>query len=63
MLQLLRAMMARTERQPQLERKPARGRAPLSGKAVAALCVTSFVVWLLLSGNVSLMSASASPSS
>ncbi|PWZ08749.1 putative beta-1,3-galactosyltransferase 8 [Zea mays] len=63
MLQLLRAMMALTERQPQLEKKPARGRAPLSGKAVAALCVTSFVVGLLLSGNVSLMSASASPSS
>ena len=51
------------ERQPQLEKKPPRGRAPLSGKAVAALCVTSFVVGLLLSGNVSLMSASASVSS
>ncbi|KAL5673189.1 hypothetical protein ACJX0J_017495, partial [Zea mays] len=51
---------ALAERQPQLEKKPPRGgRAPLSGKAVAALCVTSFVVGLLLSGNVSLMSASA----
>ncbi|XP_066311545.1 mitotic spindle checkpoint protein MAD1-like [Miscanthus floridulus] len=61
-VRLLRAMMALTERQPQLEKKPPRGRAPLSGKAVAALCVTSFVVGLLLSGNVSLMSASASSS-
>ncbi|CAD6235670.1 unnamed protein product [Miscanthus lutarioriparius] len=54
------AQQALTERQPQLEKKQPRGRAPLSGKAVAALCVTSFVVGLLLSGNVSLMSASAS---
>ncbi|ONM35926.1 Mitotic spindle checkpoint protein MAD1 [Zea mays] len=54
------ARQALAERQPQLEKKPPRGgRAPLSGKAVAALCVTSFVVGLLLSGNVSLMSASA----
>ena len=56
-------VQALTERQPQLEKKPPRGRAPLSGKAVAALCVTSFVVGLLLSGKVSLMSASASVSS
>lgn len=52
-------LQALTERQPQLEKKPPRGRAVLSGKAVAALCVTSFVVGLLLSGNVSLMSSSS----
>ncbi|XP_062181681.1 mitotic spindle checkpoint protein MAD1-like [Phragmites australis] len=50
---------ALTERQPQLEKKPPRARAPLSGKAVAALCFTSFVVGLLLSGKVSLLPASA----
>jgi hypothetical protein len=55
-------VQAQTERQPQLEKKPPRGKAPLSGKAVAVLCVTSFIVGLLLSGNVSLMSASASSS-
>ncbi|KAK8454154.1 hypothetical protein SEVIR_5G405901v4 [Setaria viridis] len=54
-------MMALTERQPQLEKtKALRARAPLSRKAVAALCVTSFVAGLLLSGRVSLMSADAS---
>ncbi|KAJ1286475.1 hypothetical protein BS78_03G354800 [Paspalum vaginatum] len=52
-------MMALTERQPQLEKKPPRGRAALSGKSVVALCVASFVVGLLLSGNVSLMSSSS----
>ncbi|KAK1668689.1 hypothetical protein QYE76_056848 [Lolium multiflorum] len=42
--------------QPQLEKKLLpRGRAPLTGKAVAALCVASFVVGLLLSGRVSLL--------
>ncbi|KAM0890865.1 hypothetical protein ACQ4PT_026765 [Festuca glaucescens] len=48
--------------QPQLEKKLLpRGRAPLTGKAVAALCVASFAVGLLLSGRVSLLpSASAS---
>ncbi|KAL6616480.1 hypothetical protein ACP70R_038750 [Stipagrostis hirtigluma subsp. patula] len=51
-------MMALTERQPQLEKKPVRPRAPMSGKAVAALCVASFVVGLLLTGRVSLLSAS-----
>ncbi|XP_004970764.2 mitotic spindle checkpoint protein MAD1 [Setaria italica] len=55
------SMMALTERQPQLEKtKALRARAPLSRKAVAALCVTSFVAGLLLSGRVSLMSADAS---
>lgn len=54
-------MQALTERQPQLEKtKALRARAPLSRKAVAALCVTSFVAGLLLSGRVSLMSADAS---
>ncbi|GJM92391.1 hypothetical protein PR202_ga08864 [Eleusine coracana subsp. coracana] len=54
-------MMALTERQPQLEKKPLRGtRAPLSRKAVAALCIASFVVGLLFSGKVSLTSESGS---
>ncbi|CAO2167236.1 unnamed protein product [Urochloa humidicola] len=49
-----------TERQPQLEKtKALRARAPLSRKAVVALCVASFVAGLLLSGRVSLMPASA----
>jgi hypothetical protein len=51
---------ALTERQPQLEKKPMRGRAPLSRKAVAALCVASFVVGLLFSGKVSLTPESGS---
>ncbi|XP_072150137.1 mitotic spindle checkpoint protein MAD1 [Setaria viridis] len=56
-----RRWLALTERQPQLEKtKALRARAPLSRKAVAALCVTSFVAGLLLSGRVSLMSADAS---
>jgi hypothetical protein len=46
---------ALTERQPQLEKKPMRGRAPLSRKAVA-----SFVVGLLFSGKVSLTPESGS---
>ena len=51
---------ALTERQPQLEKtKALRARAPLSRKAVAALCVVSFVAGLLLSGRVARMPASA----
>jgi hypothetical protein len=51
---------ALTERQPQLEKtKALRARAPLSRKAVAALCVASFVAGLLLSGRVPLVPASA----
>lgn len=47
--------------QPQLEKKLLpRGRAPLTGKAVAALCVASFAVGLLLSGRVSLLPSSVS---
>ncbi|PNT73294.1 probable beta-1,3-galactosyltransferase 8 [Brachypodium distachyon] len=43
-------MMVLTDRQPQLEKKPARARAPpLNGKAVAVLCFASFAVGLLLS--------------
>ncbi|OEL13858.1 Mitotic spindle checkpoint protein MAD1 [Dichanthelium oligosanthes] len=53
------AQQALTERQPQLEKKALRARAKLSRKAVVALCVTSFVAGLLVSGKVSLMSASA----
>ncbi|CAL4972864.1 unnamed protein product [Urochloa decumbens] len=57
-------MMALTERQPQLEKtKALRARAPLSRKAVAALCVACFVAGLMLSGRVSLMSASAADGS
>ena len=52
---------ALTERQPQLEKtKALRARAPLSRKAIAALCVASFVAGLLLSGRVALMPADAS---
>uniref|UniRef100_A0A453G2N2 Hexosyltransferase n=1 Tax=Aegilops tauschii subsp. strangulata TaxID=200361 RepID=A0A453G2N2_AEGTS len=44
--------------QPQLEKKaPARARPPLTGKVVAALCVASFAVGLLLSGWMPLLSA------
>ncbi|XP_037415015.1 mitotic spindle checkpoint protein MAD1-like isoform X2 [Triticum dicoccoides] len=44
--------------QPQLEKKaPPRAKPPLTGKAVAALCVASFAVGLLLSGWVPLLSA------
>ena len=51
---------ALTERQPQLEKtKALRARAPLSRKAVLALCVVSFVAGLLLSGRVARMPASA----
>ncbi|KAG2593337.1 hypothetical protein PVAP13_5NG170919 [Panicum virgatum] len=51
---------ALTERQPQLEKtKALRARAPLSRKAVAALCVVSFIAGLLLSGSVARMPASA----
>jgi hypothetical protein len=54
-------VQALTERQPQLEKKPMRGKAPLSRKAVIALCVASFIVGLLFSGGkVSLTSESGS---
>lgn len=53
-------MQALTERQPQLEKKAMRGKAPLSRKAVAALCIASFVVGLMFSGKVSLTSESGS---
>nr|CAB3479005.1 unnamed protein product [Digitaria exilis] len=54
------AQQAVTERQPQMEKtKALRARAPLSRKAVVALCVTSFVAGLLLSGKVSLTPASS----
>ncbi|XP_037409803.1 probable beta-1,3-galactosyltransferase 8 isoform X2 [Triticum dicoccoides] len=44
--------------QPQLEKKvPPRARPPLTGKSVAALCVASFAVGLLLSGWMPLLSA------
>ncbi|KAL5221719.1 hypothetical protein ABZP36_026432 [Zizania latifolia] len=41
------------------ERQSPRAKAPLSGKAVAALCVASFVVGLLLSGRVPLLPAAS----
>jgi hypothetical protein len=44
-------VQALTERQPQLEKKPMRGKAPLSRKVVVALCVASFVVGMLFSGG------------
>uniref|UniRef100_A0ACD5XBE5 Uncharacterized protein n=1 Tax=Avena sativa TaxID=4498 RepID=A0ACD5XBE5_AVESA len=48
--------------QPQLEKKLLpRGRAPLTAKAVLALCVASFAVGLLLSGRVSLLPSASAP--
>uniref|UniRef100_A0A0D9V8I3 DUF4094 domain-containing protein n=1 Tax=Leersia perrieri TaxID=77586 RepID=A0A0D9V8I3_9ORYZ len=44
----------RQQQQQSPEKKPARARPPLPGKAVAALCVASFVVGLLLSGRVAM---------
>uniref|UniRef100_A0A0E0FWH1 DUF4094 domain-containing protein n=1 Tax=Oryza nivara TaxID=4536 RepID=A0A0E0FWH1_ORYNI len=58
--------LSTSERQPQPEKKPPRTRPPLPGKAVAALCVASFVVGLLLSGRVAvplLPPGSSSPAS
>uniref|UniRef100_A0A453G2E1 DUF4094 domain-containing protein n=2 Tax=Aegilops tauschii subsp. strangulata TaxID=200361 RepID=A0A453G2E1_AEGTS len=50
--------MMMMQAQPQLEKKaPARARPPLTGKVVAALCVASFAVGLLLSGWMPLLSA------
>ncbi|KAL6848586.1 hypothetical protein ACP4OV_021612 [Aristida adscensionis] len=45
--------MALTERQPLQEKKAPRAR-PMSGKAVVALCATSFFLGLLLSGRITL---------
>ncbi|CAM0883892.1 unnamed protein product [Alopecurus aequalis] len=48
--------------QPQLEKKLLpRGRAPLTGKAVAALCVASFAVGLLISGRLSILPSVSAP--
>lgn len=56
------ALKALTERQPLTEKKAPRARA-MSGKAVVALCATSFLVGLLLSGRTPLLTPPSSSTS